>query len=412
MNPELQKIIDNIEKMGASMATVAQEVTAIKDAQKKQEEEFQALKEKKVAPKTRDVGVPGSELKNDGREFSFYRAAVGILYGNWKGAEFERECFGMTDEAAYGISRQEREMSAGDDQLGGYLVPNQVLSNFFIELLRPNIVVEAMGATVMPNLTASPIEIPRQVGGSTAYWTGENQAITPSDVTVGQIQLQPRQVSALTKMSNRLDRMSIPAAEPLLRRDMGSAIAEAIDLAALRGTGANGEPIGIANTVGINVVALGTDGDVFDFEAADLMRQSLAVQNALKGRLGYVMNPTVSGKMRRERIAQFSAQTKGAYVVLPMSDAELGDRLGFDWKETTQVPTNLTKGSGTNLSEVYFNNWQELILAMWMGLELDASRQAGDAFVKSQIWLKASVEVDIALRHVESFCLVSDALTV
>lgn len=426
MDPkELEKIRKSIEALASTMGTVSEtmqgfatQIGEIKDEQAKQAEEIAALKEKKVEPTSRAVGVPGSELSDgknsDGskKEFSFIRAARGILYGDWRGADFERECFAMTDYHAYGISKEERDMSTSNDQLGGYLVPTQVLSNFFIELLRPNIVVEALGATMLDNLTGAPVEIPRQVGGATANWTGENQAIDPSDVTVGQIALNPRQVSAMVKMSSRLQRMSVPAAEPLVRQDMASAIAETIDLAALQGSGASGEPIGIANTVGINTVAIGTDGGVFDFEVADQMRQALAVDNALKGKLGYAMHPSVSGKMRRERIAQFSAQTKGAYVILPMSDAELGDRLGFKWAETTQIPTNLTKGSGTSLSEIFFANWAELIIAMWMGLELDASRQAGDAFAKNQVWLKATVEVDIALRHVESFCLVSDAETI
>jgi HK97 family phage major capsid protein len=412
---ELQKIMAQLEKLGGHMASVGERLTVMED---KQTETDKALAGIRAEGSKRVVGVPGSEEKNDGREFSFIKAAYGILYNNWRGAEFEREVFGLTDEAAYGISEKERddlsrkrEMSTSNDQLGGYLVPNQVLSSFFIELLRPNIVTEKLGATVMPNLTGSPVEIPRQIGGATAFWTGENQAITPSDSTVGQIALQPRQISALVKMSSRLQRMSVPAAEGIVRKDMGMAIAEAIDLAALRGTGASGEPIGIANTVGINTVALGTNGGSFDFSAADLMRQALAEKNALKGNMGYAMSPLISGKMRRERIAQFSNQADGAYVVLPMSDAELGDRLGFKWEETTQIPTNLSKGSGTNLSEIYFSNWAELIIGMWLGLELDASRQAGTAFQTNQVWLKATAEVDVALRHVESFTLISDALT-
>jgi HK97 family phage major capsid protein len=423
---ELEKIRKSIEALASTMGTVSETMTGfatqigeIKAQQEKQAEEIAALKERKVEPDRRDVGVPGSEEKNDGRDFSFIRAARGILYNDWRGAEYEREVFALTDYQAYGISKEEREdqarkreMSTSNDQLGGYLVPTQVLSNFFIELLRPNIVVEAMGATVLDNLTGAPVEIPAQIGGADAFWTGENQSITDSDVTVGQIALNPRQVSALVKMSSRLQRLSVPAAEPMVRQDMARAIAEAIDLAALRGSGASGEPIGIANTVGINTVAIGTDGGAFDFTVADNMRQALAVDDALRGKLGYVMHPSVSGKMRRERIAQFSGQLDGAYVMLPMSDAELGDRLGFKWLETTQIPTNLTKGTGSNLSEIYFGNWAELLIGMWMGLELDASRQAGDAFQKNQVWLKATVETDVAMRHVESFCLVSDAETV
>lgn len=425
---EVQKqIAENIAQLSTALKSLGGGVEAIQkrlddEAKKREELEAQLKSVGDVVRKNikRDVTVPGSELVNDGRVFSFMKAARGICYGDWRGAEFELECFKIADEQAYGISQREREsgqiakreMSTSNDQLGGYLVPTQILSNFFIEELRPNIVVEAMGATVLDGLTGSPVEIPRQTSGSVANWTGENQSITPSDLNVGQLNLQPRQLSALVKMSNRLQRMSVPAAEQLARKDMGTAIAEAMDLAALRGNGAAGQPVGIANTIGINTVALGANGGFFNFESADLMRQALAVDNALKGRLGFVMHPTVSGKMRRERIAQFSAQVEGAYVTLPMSDQMLRDQLGWDWMETTQLPTDLTKGIGVSLSEIYFANWSELIIGMWLNLELDASREAGDAFQKNQVWLKATVEADLALRNVESFCLVSDAQTV
>jgi HK97 family phage major capsid protein len=302
-------------------------------------------------------------------------------------------------------------MTTSDDTLGGYIVPTQVLTQFFIELLRPQIVVEALGATVLDGLEGSPVEIPRQIGGATANWIPENGLITDSDVTLGQINLQPRQIAAMVKLSSRLLRLSNPAAEGLVRNDMAAAIAEALDYAALRGSGSNGQPLGIANTVGINTVAIGTNGGRFDYTIADQMRQELAVDNALKGKNGYCMHPTVSGKLRRERIAQYSAQTDGAYVTLPMSDASLREQLGFDWKETTQIPTNLTKGSGTDLSEVYFANWNELIVGMWLDMEMQASNQAGESFQRNQTWIKLTSEADIQLRHVESFCLVSDAQT-
>lgn len=426
MDVQLQ-IAENLKALTDSMKTIGSGMESLnkrlEDEAKKREALEAQLKDMGAVVQTkvkRDVTVPGSNLKNDGRYFSFMRAARGIVYGDWRGADFERECFAMADEQSYGISRAERDngqiakrdMTTSNDQLGGYLVPTQVLSSFFIDELRPNIVVEAMGATVMDNLVGSPVEIPRQQGGATAFWTGENQAITPSDLNLGQINLQPRCVAALVKMSTRLQRMSMPAAEQLVRYDMGTAIAEAIDLAALRGSGASGEPVGIANVPGINTVVLGANGGFFNFTAADLMRQALAVDNALKGRLGFVWHPAIGGKLRRERIAQFTNQTDGAYVTLPMSDQMLRDQLGWQFMETTQIPTDLTKGSGTNLSEIYFANWAELVIGIWMNLELDASREAGDAFEKNQVWLKATVEADIAMRHLESFCLVSDAQTV
>ena len=111
------------------------------------------------------------------------------------------------------------------------------------------------------------------------------------------------------------------------------------------------------------------------------------------------------------RIPQYSGDTGGQYVMLPMSDAQLRDHIGYDFRTSTKIPTNLTKGTGTNLSEVYFGNWQELIIGQWTTMEFMASQETSDAFAKNQTWIRVISEVDIGLRHPESFCLCSDAKT-
>ena len=94
------------------------------------------------------------------------------------------------------------------------------------------------------------------------------------------------------------------------------------------------------------------------------------------------------------------------------TEAQLDAQLGVPLRGTTQLPTNLEKSSsGAVLSEVIYGNWQELIIGQWGGLEFMASSETGDAFEKAQTWIRVIQEVDIALRHPESFCLVNDALT-
>jgi len=70
---------------------------------------------------------------------------------------------------------------------------------------------------------------------------------------------------------------------------------------------------------------------------------------------------------------------------------------------TTQIPINL--GTGTNETEIYFGNWQELVVGQWAGIEILPSKEAGDAFAKNQTWIRIITDVDIGLRHAESFCL-------
>lgn len=350
--------------------------------------------------KSSGVSLPGV---NEGKQqFSFLKAIRAIRWNDWNDAGFEKEVFDQT---------RKRAMSQGTDSAGGYLVPTQHIAEL-IEMLYDRAVVIALGATVLDNLTGSPVEIPKQTGGATAYWPGENAAITGSDLTLDQLSLTPKVVGCLVKLSNRLIQLSNPSAEGMVRRDIAKALALAIDLKALRGDGTNNTPTGIANTSGINTVAIGTSGGVFDFDIASQMIDELDVDNALNGKLGFAFHSKVKGKMKRERVPQFSGDGKGAYVMMPMTDAVLKERLGFAFETTNQIPTNLTKASGTSLSEVYFGNWEELLIANWGAMQIMASQETSDAFEKNQTWVRILQDVDIGVRHAQSFCLVSDANTV
>jgi HK97 family phage major capsid protein len=337
------------------------------------------------------ANLPG--LEDEKPKFSLFKALYAIATGDWSQAQLEADVF-----------RQTRDMGTSTDSSGGYLVPYQAVPEL-IEMLRAESVVSKMGATLLDNLTGSPVEIPKQTGGATAYWVGENEALTASEPTLGQLQFTPKSVGALVKLSNRLLRMSNPSAEQLVRNDVATVISLAIDLAALRGTGANGQPIGIANTSGINTVSWLSGGNpqTPNFDLFYDMEYELAMDNALKGKLGYVFNPCVKRSLSKLKVAQFSGDTGGEYIIRPMDANALTNYIGYPFAMTTLIPANL--GAGSNQTEIYFGNWQELIVAQWAGIEILPSKEAGDAFAKNQTWIRIIIDVDIGLRHAESFCL-------
>ncbi len=51
-----------------------------------------------------------------------------------------------------------------------------------------------------------------------------------------------------------------------MRQDFAIALGLAVDLATLRGSGSENQPLGIANTPGINSVILGDNGATPDFD--------------------------------------------------------------------------------------------------------------------------------------------------
>lgn len=392
---EIKKLIEAQKEMIAKIADGNQ---AFADAQKTFETRLKDL-ESRMVP--RKISLPGVD---EGKEqFSFMRAINAIVTGDWQNAGFEKEVFENT--------RKKTAMSVGSDTAGGYIVPSEYV-NEIIELLRAESIVMALGATSLTGLVGVPVELPKQTGGATAYWVGENSAITESNLTVGQITLTPKAVAALVKLSNRLLRLSNPSVETMIRNDIGTVLALEIDRACLRGTGANTEPIGIANTSNINTVTIGTNGGAPTFDYLYNMQYELQLDNAFRGKLGYAFHPATRKKLLQTKIAQFSGDTGGEYIVQPMvSDAQLQAWMGFPYKMTTQIPINLTKGTAEDCTEIYFGNWAELIVGSWGGLEIMASKETSDAFEKNQTWIRIIQEVDVAVRHAQSFCLINDATT-
>lgn len=350
------------------------------------------------------AGVPGLELEND--KFSLLRAIPyiknNIPLENWKNAGFEADVFRQT--------AQMRTMSSEDDAAGGFLVPAQAMPEF-IEMLRAEAVVMRMGARVLSGLVGSPVTFVKQTGGCTAYWVGESEAPTSSDVAVGLLRMTPKKVGALTYIPNELIRRSNPAVETLVRQDFASALGLAIDYAALRGIGSDSQPLGIANTTGINTVTLGTgSGAVPDWQNPWVdMEYELSVDNALRGKLGYIFHPAIKRALKKLRNPYYSGDTGGEYPLLPVTDEMIAGAIGYPFAQSTQLPINLTASGSTNCTEIYYGNWLEFLIGEWLGFEIMASKEAGTAFATDQTWVRIFAEVDTALRHPESMCLCNTA---
>ncbi len=351
------------------------------------------------------LGVPGLELEAD--KFSLVRAVKYIKSGKsldlWpKEAGFEAEVFRNTAKL--------RTMGTQDDESGGYLVPAQAMPDF-IEMLRAEAVCIKMGARVISGLTGAPVTFVKQTGGATAYWVGEGTAPTQSDISTGLLKMTPKKIMALTYINNELIRMSNPGAEGLVRQDLAIVLGLAIDLAILRGSGSENQPLGIANTTGINTVTLGTnDGSTPDWvNPWPDMEYELAVDHALRGRLGYVFHPAIKRVLKKLRNPYYSGDTGGEYPLLPLSDSQIEGAIGYPFATTTQLPVNLVTGGSSNCTEIFFGNWLEVLIGEWLGFEIMTSNVAGTAFATDQTWIRIISQMDSALRHAESMCLCNSA---
>lgn len=75
------------------------------------------------------------------------------------------------------------------------------------------------------------------------------------------------------------------------------------------------------------------------------------------------------------------------------------------------MPSNLTKGTSSGVcSAIIFGNFADLIIGMWGGLDLTVDPYSNST--TGTVRVVALQDVDIAVRHAESFSAMLDALTV
>jgi HK97 family phage major capsid protein len=249
------------------------------------------------------------------------------------------------------------------------------------------------------------VAIPKQTGGATAYWVGESGSPTEGAQTVGQVALSPKTVGAFTDISRKLLKQSSIDVEAFVRNDLTSVLALAIDYAALHGPGSGNAPTGIAATSGIGDVAGGTNGLAPAWSHIISLETEVAQDNADVGRLAYMSNAKVRGKLK----ATPRTATYGDIMVWEPNAGNTPVN-GYPFYVTNQVSSTLTKGSSSGVcSAIFFGNWADLVMGMWGGLDILVDPYTGGT--AGTVRVIALQDVDIAVRHAQSFAAMLDALT-
>lgn len=123
-------------------------------------------------------------------------------------------------------------MTTGNNPKGGYLVP-EPLESSIIEL-REMYGVARRNCQVVPMADGNNTW-PKLASELTAYYVGENTAITPSDMAVEQVRLEAKKLATLTAISSELNEDSVIAVAEMLARSIASQFAKAEDSALFLG---------------------------------------------------------------------------------------------------------------------------------------------------------------------------------
>jgi HK97 family phage major capsid protein len=236
-----------------------------------------------------------------------------------------------------------------------------------------------LGVTVLGGLRGN-VEIPRQAGGSTAYWVGENAAPPESGLAFDKVALTPHTLAAAVPISRRALLQTSPDIEALTRNDLIRVMALEMDRVGINGEADTDAPDGLLDNAGISIV---------DFEAAaptwekvvDLESVITAADADVAG-MSYAMNANMRGRLKTTRKDAGS----GLFVM-----SETGQVNGYGSVMSNQIVAG----------DLLFGNWSDFVIAMWSGLDLTVDTAANAA--TGGIVLRAFQDVDFAQRHDKSF---------
>jgi hypothetical protein len=153
-----------------------------------------------------------------------------------------------------GLGHKERIKVATDDLFtraqavspataGGFTVPTTI--GPLQAALFPFSAVLRAGAQVVNLKTFQTLpQVESSIGAS---WVSETEEVQASSITFGQLAFAPHRLAAVAECSKRLLVQAPELAEPVIERNVRQAFGYAIDVGALSGLGAGGEPLGVLN---------------------------------------------------------------------------------------------------------------------------------------------------------------------
>lgn len=293
----------------------------------------------------------------------------------------------------------QRDVTVGGS--AGNLKGTDMLGLSFIEVLR-NAGRFLPECTMFTDLIGD-VAIPRHSTATLAYWVAESGVPTEGAPVFDQVTLAPKTVGGYLDLSRKILKQSSVDIQAWAFAELAAVIGLALDAAGINGSGASNQPEGVLNTTGIGDIAGGTNGLAPTWAHIVAIKREVAKDNALLGSPKWFLNSDSIAKLEVTERASSTA----AFIL--DADSPRQTMGGFPWCETNQVPNNIAKGSGTDLSALLFGNARDCIAGLWGVLDMVVD----DSTFSSAGGLRISAfqDADIAVRHASSFSAMQDAIT-
>jgi len=368
-------------------------------------EELNQINIEDAAARAMAASQISNDVKEKARQFSFAKffRELGTQEG-LTGVEAEMAALAKEEASRSGINlkgvgipaavlsenRVFAGMTAGTPADGGYTIATALQ---YQEALRNKLVLVGVGARMITGLVGN-ISVTEGEAIS-VNWEGENTTTDDEKKSFTQRSLAPKRCSVNVPISKQLINQSSWDVEKMILDDILNAHAEALEIAAINGSGV-GQPKGILNTDGIGSVAIGENGGAATFKSMVDLETAISIRNADLGSLAYVTNSKVRGALK----TTLKANGVAGYIW------EKDEVNGYKAVASNIVPANIAKGTGTNLSAAIFGNFNDLLICQWGGLDI-----ISDPFSLKKdgaIEITLNAYHDVFVRRTASFAAIKD----
>ena len=187
-----------------------------------------------------------------------------------------------------------------------------------------------------------------------------------------------------------------------------------MDLAFLSGSGSGAEPTGILNVSGTTAGPnLGANGATPSF---DNLKDIVATARSLNApflKPAWMFHPRLLSTLEKIKDGQNRYLADAGMLSYDPTGAG-GKLLGYPFVTSTQIATNVTKGTSSDTTAIVFgSDWQEAYIGEEQGLVMEASAEASytpdagttwiSAFQSDQTLIRATQRVDVAFRRPQLF---------
>lgn len=276
---------------------------------------------------------------------------------------------------------------------GAALVATDLLMSELVSPLEARLVLTKLGARFVDGLVGD-IAIPKASGVS-AYWLNAEDADAPKvNPTFVQLVATPHTCGSYVDITRKLCVQTSNRAQALVGDLILSAVARALEQAAISGSGTSGEPLGLINTDGVATVSgivagSPTRDNILDFEAA------IEDANANTDKLAWLMPSKVKSKLKK--IAEVSTQTADETTVINVGTKHLYEDGKID--EYPAVMSNVAPAK-----KLILGDWSEMVVCRWgQGIELSADKYSLSK--SGGIRLITFLDADVVVRQPGAFAV-------